>query len=71
MQENSLKPEVQDILVDAAGSESYREEGTEILVAECNVVSKHDHHNSAIYATSHVHSAVGHVKPHHSTRIDL
>ncbi len=32
---------------------------------------KHDHHNSAIYAASHVHSAVHHVKPRHSTRIEL
>lgn len=33
--------------------------------------SKKDHHNSAIYATSHLHSAVHHVKPKHSTHIDL
>ena len=32
---------------------------------------KHDHHTSAMYAASHVHSAVHHVKPHHNTRIEL
>ena len=32
---------------------------------------KQNHHNSASYAASLVHSAVKHVHPHHKTRIDL
>lgn len=32
---------------------------------------KQNHHNSASYAASLVHSAVTHVHPHHKTGIDL
>lgn len=31
----------------------------------------HDHQHSAMYAASHLHSAVHHVKPRHSTAIEL
>ena len=56
---NSIEPEM-ELPADHNNNEQIAEAET-----------KHDHHTSAIYAASHLHSAVNHVKPHHNNRLDF
>ena len=60
--QETIKQQETTQLVDK--SKSAQEEGHE-------GIQKQNHHNSASYAASLVHSAVKHVHPHHETGIEL
>lgn len=67
--QNKSKSLIKEIIINLPEIDGNARQGSDKNKPEAGGLNDHQH--SAIYAASHVHSAVHHVKPHHSTRIEL